>query len=280
MLYNRVMKKNQEYHSTSIGEIANGLCAVLNVANVAPGGEPEELVRYAFRGNAQRVLLFCPAALGSDICDRFAQYLDNVKDVAPMRMDWVAPYPGNSKHSLQTMLTGASDDKTHAGKTVFDACEGKKRCAVVCNKRHLKEGFANAEWIVCNTDMEVVSKSIALLKQDCYDFLVVCVNEFDTMMGATPLFGNKCAQAFSNHTKEFALLCDAASVYQKINTLVGFCPEYGAHKGFLCGKHNRHYASDLNVTHYYGVVSGLKDPAVQEMLQEEEGKEQKPFPTD
>ena len=261
------MKYSQtDYHATSIGALANGLCAVLSVDNIVPGGEPEDLVRFAFAGEAQRVLLFLPKALGTAVCDRFAQYMDAVKDIAPMRLDWAVPYPACNQNTLHTLFEGAPPQK-ESRLDLFDACSGKRRCAVVATKHHgIKTPFVNTEWIECDNDMATVAKAIDLLKQDCYDLIAVCVGAFDVMMDATPLYGTRCEHAFANHVKEFALLCDAAGVYQQYNTLVGFCPTYGAHKGFLCGKHNRHFPEDLNVTHYFGVVSGLKDKSAQEML--------------
>ena len=257
------MKRTQEdYNNQSIAQLANGLAAVLNIDNIAPGEEPSDLVRFAFGGEADRLLLFHPSALGTAVCARFGEQMDAVKALAPMRMDWVVPYPATAKGSLLAMYSGATEPVKEQ-RTLFDACQGKRRCAIVVSKHHgLKTDLAQVETYRCATDSETVRQAIALLKQDCYDLIAVCVCGFDTMMQASSLYGNQCSRSFATHIQEFALLCDAAGVYSRTNTLVGFCPDYGAHEGLWCGKHNRHYPADLNVSHYFGIVAGLKQPDI------------------
>ena len=265
--YNVGMKSHEEYNSTSIAQLANGLAAVMNIDNIGPIEEPQDLVRFAFGGGAERVVLYHPSALGSTVCAHFAEHMEGVKDAAPMRMDWVVPYPAKAMGSLRALYSGVAEP-TKDQRTLFDACAGKRRCAMVISRHHgLKVDMPHVEVYRCATDTATVRQAIALLKQDCYDLVAVCVCGFDSMMQATPLYGKQCERSFATHMQEFALLCDAAGVYSGVNTLVGFCPDYGAHKGFLCGKHNRHYPADLNVTHYFGVVEGLKRPDVADPTQ-------------
>lgn len=264
-----------EYHTTPISAMANSLAAILEVKDIVGTDELEDLVRYAYEGEAQHVLLFCPSAVGTAALAHYHEQADKIKAIAPIRQDFVVPHPADSVTSYASMLAGqmvdrsnkqaydrAFDQSGEGMRSLLTECKGKRRTALFMSDKHPCRTLwqnTGAEIYTARTDMDVITLAVEHIRKDCYDLLVVFATEFDDMVHAGKLYGKRCDQAVQNHQSEFELLTDAASVYMRGNTFVGFCPDHGCHKGFLGGgSHHSSKADDLNVTHYYGVVSSLK----------------------
>ena len=269
------MKTPLQYHTTPIAALANTLAAILEVKDIAGTDELESLVRYAYEGEAEHVLLFCPSAVGSVVLDHYHDLADKIKGIAPIAQDFLAPYPADTAASYASMLSGVTfdhtnrqayervfDDKAQPHRNLLTECKGKRRVAVITTDQHPCRRIwqdTGAEICTARSDMDVVTRAVEFIRKDCYDLIIVMVEEFDAMLHATRLYGKRCDQAMQNHVTEFELLSDAVAVYMRGNTFVGFCPDHGCHKDFLGGgTHRSHKAEDLNVTHYFGVVSSLK----------------------
>ena len=269
------MKTQLQYHTTPIAAMANTLAAILEVKDIVGTEELEDLVRYAYEGEAEHVLLFCPSAMGSVVMDHYHEVADRVKHVAPLAQDLVVPYPADSVTSYASMMAGVTvdnankaaydrvfDDKGEPIRSLLTECKGKRRVAVLTTEQHPCRSIwrdTGAEICTARTDMNVVTKAVEYIRKDCYDLIVVMVDEFDNMLHAVQLYGKRCDQAVQNHATEFELLVDAVAVYMRGNTFVGFCPDHGCHRDLLGGgTHRSRKADDLNVTHYFGVVSSLK----------------------
>ncbi len=269
------MKEQLQYHTQPIAALANTLAAILEVRDIAGTDEIEALVRYAYEGEAEHVLLFCPSAVGADVLSHYHEHAAKLKNIAPHAEDFVVPYPAHSLTSYASMMAGVKVDKHNvaqfdrgfdegkgAPRSLFDECKGKRRAAIFLGDKHPCRNLwqnTGAEIYTGTTDMDLVAKAVEMIRKDCYDLLVVFVREFDDMLHASKLYGKRSDSAIDNHIAEFELLSDAASVYMRGNTLVGFCPDHGCHKSFLGGgAHHSRKSADLNVTHYYGVVSSLK----------------------
>lgn len=269
------MKSQTQYHTTPIAAMANTLAAILEVKDIVGMDELTEVVRYAYEGEAQHVVLFCPSAVGTSVLAHYDEVADKIKRIAPLRQDFVAPYPADSATSYASMFVGvtvddknkqafehAFDDKGEPIRSLFTECKGKRNAVVLLNEKNPCRTLwrdTGAEVVTARSDMDVVTKAVEYIRKDCYDLIVVMVNEFDEMLHAVQLYGKRCDSAIQNHQTEFELLADAASVYMRGNTFVGFCPDHGCHKDlFGGGAHKSRKAEDLNVTHYFGVVSSLK----------------------
>lgn len=270
------MKEQMQYHTTPIAAMANTLAAILSVRDIAGTEELEDLVRYAYQGDAKQVLLFCPSAVGSAVLSHYHELADKIKANAPIAQEFVVPYPADSATALASMFAGVMVDKSNrdaydrvfddaeraeAQRSLFSECKGKRRVCVCMPDGHPARNLwqnTGAEIITAKQDMDVVTKATECIRKDCYDLLVVLVTEFDEMLHAVKLYGKRCDAAMEHHITEFQLLCDAMQVYTRSNTFVGFCPDHGCHAGILGGgAHHSHRAEDLNVTHYYGVLSSL-----------------------
>ena len=269
------MKTQTQYHTQPISAVANTLAAVLQIRDVAGTDEIEALVRYAYDGEAEHVLLFCPSAVGSEVLLHYHTEADSIKALAPLAEDFVVPYPADPVTSYASMMAGVTVDKSNRQdyEREFDAdgepprsllteCKGKRRAAIFATDKHPCRNLwqnTGAEIYTARTDMDVVTKAVEYIRKDCYDLIIVLVNEFDQMSQATKIYGKRADTAIANHVTEFTLLADAASVYMRGNTFVGFCPDHGCHKDLLgAAAHRSHRPDDLNVTHYYGVISSLK----------------------
>lgn len=271
------MKEQIAYHTTPISVMANTLAAILEVKDIVGTDEVEQLVRFAYQGEAKQVLLFCPSATGSTVLDHYHELTAKVKNIAPNAMDMVVPYPAEEVTALASMLDGVMVDKANRDlydrtfdetpekeppRSLLTECKGKRRVVCCMPERHPARRLlehTGAEISTAASDMDAVSQAIECLRKNCYDLVIVLATEFDDMMHAVKLYGKRTDAAMEHHVTEFELLCDAAQVYTGANTFVGFCPLHGCHKDILRGgAHHSHRADDLNVTHYYGVVNSLK----------------------
>ena len=266
------MKEHAQYHTTPISAMANTLAAILQVQDVAGSDELDEVVRFAYGADCARVVLFTPSAVGTEVLSHYQQHAARLKDIAPMAVDMVVPHPADPVTSLASMYAGVQvdaktaargfDEGTPPMRSLMTECKGKRRMAILMGDKHPARHLwqqTGAEILTGHSDMDVVTKAIECIRKDCYDFILVLVQEFDEMMHAARLYGKRCNAAMDNHLTEFNLLADAASVYMRDNTFIGFCPDHGCHRDALGGgTHHSHRADDLNVTHYFGVVSSLK----------------------
>ena len=268
------MKTPLQYHTTPIAAMANTLAAILEVKDIVGTDELQDLVRYAYEGEAEHVLLFCPSALGTVVLDHYHDVADKIKRIAPVAQELIAPYPADTASSYASMMAGVTydhgnkafdrvfDDKGEPLRNLLTECKGKRRVVVLTTDLHPCRRIwqdTGAEICTARSDMDVVTRAVEYIRKDCYDLIIVMVTEFDDMLHAVRLYGKRCDQAMQNHATEFELLTDAVAVYMRGNTFVGFCPDHGCHGDLLGGgTHRSHKAEDLNLTHYYGVVSSLK----------------------
>ena len=270
------MKAQPQYHTQPISAVANTLAAVLQVRDIAGTDELETLVRYAYDGEAEHVLLFCPSAVGTEVLQHYHAAADRIKALAPLAQDFVVPYPADAVTSYASMMAGITVDKSNRQlydrefdadseppHSLFAECKGKRRAAIFAGDKHPCRNLwqnTGAEVYTGHTDMDVVTKAVEYIRKDCYDLIVVMVDEFEQMAEAAKLYGKRTDDAIEHHVTEFTLLADAASVYMRGNTFVGFCPDHGCHKDILGGgSHRSRRPEDLNVTHYFGVISSLKE---------------------
>lgn len=271
------MKKTfsqKDFHTIPLTHLTGALCKAMGIpAPTKSEGVIEELCSYVSDSTGgkgvDRVLMFNPDAIGTCTVNLYPDKFESVKKHAPFALDMITVFPPKTPVCFGSMYTGASPEVhgiQHYEKpvikidTIFDALirSGKKPCIVAVKNSSMAKIFLEREmdYYIEDYDNEAVARTLALIKEDKYDFICVYNQEFDDVMHRSHPESKRSQKAIDHYSSSMTLLAEAVKKYwQNHNTLIGYAPDHGTHREwYLLGQHGKNIPRDMNITHFYGVI--------------------------
>lgn len=235
----------EEYHQIPL----SALPATLAHTTVMDYEEGIVLPEVARLGFFAKIVLYHPSGVGSNAMDAFARQASQIKDLAPVAAKLLAETPLKDKHCFERMYG-------HIAETLVRA---KLKVAFVCPKDSplAKDAPEGVEVYRCNTQADVMSTALALIKKDSYQLIAVHQTYYEAAVQLSRPFGRRASDAMDEHARAFALLSSALEVYSSSDAMIGWCPTHGTDKGLFGVGSVRHSPACCNVTHYFGTVETL-----------------------
>ena len=257
-----------------IRSIAPTICRLANIQPPAlSGSEPLPIVELATRQlggkGAERMLIFCPDALGKHLFSSYAPAWEPVLRHSPHTQELYAEMPSVTPVCFASMFTGAAPEDHGITKyekpilqcdTVFDvlARAGKRVAIVAVRGSSIDTIFRgrNIDYFSEDYDLQVTDRTEQLISDDRHDVVLAYVQEYDDTLHRTTPFSPEALQAMRNNIAAFDRLASTVDhAWSQYNTAVLFCPDHGGHVDPNTGRgtHGAALPEDLEVVHFFGL---------------------------
>ena len=264
------------YHAFSLDSVAAALAQAMGVAppECAATANPalSSLVGRSGLGRADRVLMYNPDAVALWLYQKYTALFLPVLQHTQLALPLASVMPSVTPVCFGTMYTGAQP-QVHGIRSytkpvirtdsLFDALirAGKRPAIVSTAGDSLSMIFLERamDYFIYDTVEEVNRKALALIEADEHDFIVVYNGDYDATMHRFAPEAAASSEALRRNIHTFDQLAQAARLHwASHNTLIGFAPDHGCHEidGGL-GSHGLDMPEDLNILHFYGVISPL-----------------------
>ena len=260
------------FNSISLTRLAASLTDSMGVEApaMAEAGIPhvQALVRrFSVSGNAQRVLIFNPDAIGQWLYERYTEDFLPVTARTQLAVPMLAAFPPVTPVCFATMYTGAVpavhgickyEKPVVKTDSLFDALSraGKRVALVTVKDSSMALIFTGRkiDYYQENDDEAAVKRGLELISANNHDVVCVYVQAFDDSIHETEPESSASYEAMRIHIRQFAELSDAAELnWAKHDTLTVFAPDHGIHKTiFGVGDHFADIPEDMNMLHFYG----------------------------
>jgi predicted AlkP superfamily pyrophosphatase or phosphodiesterase len=220
-------------------------------------------------GNVERVLVYCPDAIGTALVRDFADWFAPVLAAAPQAAALRSMVPPKTPVCFASMFTGAlptahgiqAYERPVLGcDTLFDAVvrSGRKvALAAVKNssvdlifRRRPLDYFSEAY------DPEVTARALDLIHKDRHDLTVVYHQEYDDCLHRTTVRSEPALAAARHHIEAFVDLAQAAArAWHDRPYAIMFCPDHGGHDADGRGTHGDDIPDDMEITHFLGIFN-------------------------
>ena len=220
-----------------------------------------------------RIFMYNPDAIAQWIYQKYAVMFDQVRKATDIEIPFCTVMPSVTPVCFGTMYTGAQPEvhgiRTYvkpviAIDTIFDALirNGKKPAIVSTAGDSLSKIFLEREmdYYIYDSVEKVNAKAAELIIADKYDFIAVYNGNYDSYMHK---FGPESAEALAElraNVRSFGMFCELIEEnWKHHNRLVGFAMDHGCHEiDGACGSHGLDMDEDLNITHLYKAVKGVR----------------------
>lgn len=253
------------YNSQSIKYFAPSMAQVLGAPTNVFKTNPDALFSESF-GDVDKAVIYHPVCMGEAFVNSFPEVFEPLREKVGERLDIITQFPTDAAVCISSAYTGATmeehgvrDKNYKVGCfTLFDALSsvGKKCALITPSKSYYDRIFSTraVDIIKTENDMDAINKALNLIKGNEYDYIAVINTDYESMTRVSGPFSKDSKKVAEAEVKAFCLLYDAASVYWQGSSLVGFCPERGAHKTLFGGRSGSANALDMNVTHFFGRI--------------------------
>jgi predicted AlkP superfamily pyrophosphatase or phosphodiesterase len=261
----------------SIASVTPTLCGLFRIpppylSDSAPLTEVlEQATRLLDGRGAQRILVFAPDALGSHLLRGHASKFDVVRARAPIEVSLRSIVPSVTPVCFASMFTGTTPDRHGLATyqkpvlmcdTLFDALvrAGLRAAIVAVRDSSIDKIFHDRpiDYFSESYDPEVLSRALALVKEDRHDFILVYQQEYDDVMHATTPESPPALEAVDRHVESFRLLVEATRRHwSRHDVALAFTPDHGAHRDPSSGQgtHGKDIPDDMEVRHYFGLAA-------------------------
>ena len=231
------------------------LCAYLDAMNAA--------------GKCDRIFMYNPDAVAHWVCDKYPDFIAEVKKCAPQPLPLRAVMPSVTPVCFGTMYTGAQPEvhgiRTYTKPvitidTIFDAMlRAGKKCAIVCTDGDSLSRIYNdrgMDYFYYPTLDEVNAKAAELIIKDEYNLIVVYNGNYDGTMHRWGTEHPLSLGALRANVHTFAMFeALIRHHWQDHTTLLGFAMDHGCHDiDGGCGSHGLDMDEDLDILHFYGIL--------------------------
>lgn len=234
----------------------------------------EEVVSYAEDRKVvccEKVLVFCPDAIGSFLFDKYPDDFRWVQENAPLKCKLQSVFPSFTPVCFASMFTGLMPQQHGINKyekpilqceTLFDILvkHGKKVAIVAVKDSSIDRIFRGRpiDYYSEEYDAEAVVKAMELLSEDEHDFILVYNQAYDDRLHETSPESNEAMEAFRQNTRNFEILADAFhTAWGNYSRAILFAPDHGAHYNpeKKMGVHGTDLPEDMQVNHFFGLYS-------------------------
>ncbi len=269
--------RKQYKTSYSIGDLTPTVCELLGIPEPdVCGGTPIPMVvdhaakLFGGDGKMQKVLIFCPDAVGETHRIKYPDLLERVQELAGIRCLSSCVMPSVTPVCFATIFSGASPEVhgIHQWEqpilkieTLFDvaAKAGKKVAIIAENGCSMDKIFRQRDiaYFSLRSDDEARKITQMLLENDDYDILVSYATNHDH---SAHVFGTDSPETIQELTKcvesfeVFTRLTD--TVWKNFNHAVIWAPDHGNHPiDSEHGAHGDNIPEDMLVNHFYRIRS-------------------------
>ena len=233
------------------------------------GAEPPSLSSVPgldLAGKAERVLVYCPDAIGTTLVRDFADWFAPVLAAAPQAIALRSMIPPKTPVCFASMFTGAAP-KAHGIEgpvrpvltcdTLFDAVvrSGRRVALAAVKDSSIDLIFRNRplDYFSETYDPDVTVRALALLQADRHDLIVAYHQEYDDWLHRTSCRSEPALAAVRHHIAAFATLAQAAAkAWKGRSYAILFCPDHGGHDLGGRGTHGDDIPEDMELTHFFG----------------------------
>lgn len=261
----------EKYNEQSLDTLCAALCEVIGIEPPEHAAAPsEELIDYALKKfdgrKADRIFMYNPDAIAQWIEDKYPEFMDDMLERAELALPFKTVMPSVTPVCFATMYTGAQPEAHGIRKytkpvltidTIFDALirAGKKVAIVADNTCSIGKIFLEREmdYFIYESIPEINAKTVELIIEDKYDFIVVYHENYDAVMhGNGPEAPVSLAQLTEN-SADFSMFYELIKKHWKNHdTLLGFAMDHGCHEiDGNNGAHGLDMTEDINIRHHY-----------------------------
>jgi len=220
-------------------------------------------------GSAERVLVYCPDAIGGALVRDFPEWFSPVRAAAPHAVPLRSMVPPKTPVCFATMFTGAlpeahgirAYEKPVLGcDTLFDAVvrSGRKVALAAVKDSSVDRIFRRRplDYFDEPYDPEVTTRATALVREDRHDLVVAYHQEYDDCLHRTTVRSVPALKAVRHHIDTFAELARVASEAWKGHPYaIMFCPDHGGHDSEGRGTHGEDIPDDMEIVHFLGLFN-------------------------
>jgi len=265
--------KYQVSHTT--GDLTPTVCEMFGVRKPAQCGgiAIAEVVDQAYRlmggeGKAQKILVFCPDAVGDIQAQRFPEWFQRVQAVAGFKVPSVTMMPSVTPVCFGTIFSGASPQVHGIQKyekpvltveTLFDvlAEAGKNVAILAINQCSIDTIFRkrNIDYFSFRTDEQVFQMTQRLLADSNYDFIVSYMMDYDHISHQKGPWAPESLEQLQLAVERFEKLATAVDTHwNQYNRALIFAPDHGNHQiDAETGGHGADIPDDMLVNHFYRI---------------------------
>jgi hypothetical protein len=272
----------------TIASVTPTLCRLMGVEppNVCSAPALEEVLMAA-QAKVQRVLVYAADAIGRVFLDNRPELKRRLVAASDVQVELRSMTPPKTPVCFASMFTGAPPEVHGIRKyerpvltcdTLFDALArrdmtemsdisdrvptraGKRVAIVAVRDCSMDIIFRNRpiDYFTEDNDAEVVERTLLLLKDDQYDFIVAYNQEYDDTLHRTRHDGPEALAAAKRHVDTFVHLWQATEEHWAgCNRALLFTPDHGAHFDAAKGTsdHGEDIPEDMDVLHFWRLGS-------------------------
>ena len=273
------LRKYMEQYSVdnSIGDVTPTVCALMGVEEPSGCGATPiaAVVDQAFRvtgkeGKMEKVLIFCPDAVGEVHRQKYPEKLARVEKLAGFRFKSASVMASVTPVCFATIFSGASPEvhgiKTYAKpvltvETLFDvlAKAGKNVAVISRNGCSIDKIFRNrdVDYFSFRTDAAIHRQTRKLLEDSDYDVIISYYMDYDDLSHKFGPHAKKPVNALETGVQYFeTLVSDVDKYWKDFDRTVIWAPDHGNHViDETSGGHGSNIPEDMVVNHFYRIRS-------------------------
>ena len=262
-------------NSLSITGVAAALCQAMGAAAPQQADAPlmpivQLVADHAKSGRADRLFMYNPDAIGQWLFQKYTLKFAPVQRHTQLALPLCTVMPSVTPVCFASLYTGAQPQVHGIRKyekpvvrtdTVFDALlrEGKRIAILADTGCSIAKIFLERQmdYFIYDTIEEINRKALELISRDEHDMIVVYHTDYDSIMHKNGTEADASMEALDNDVAAFDAFAEAIKTHWKQHdTLIGFAMDHGCHDiDGGCGSHGLDMAEDLNIMHFYGVIS-------------------------
>ncbi|MEP0815172.1 MAG: hypothetical protein HRF49_10995 [bacterium] len=262
----------------TIESVTETVCRLLGIAppENSASAPPENLVcrlREMLGGEARRILLYCPDAIGRKFLEAHSELENAIIEDAPLKTELRSMFPPITPVCYSSMFTGAAPE--------FHGNTGRDKSVLVCDTLFdalLRSGFHPAivavkgstierifrgremDYFAEEYDPEVTERTLALVEIGAHDVVVLYHQEYDDTLHEERPDSARAILAAGRHIAAFRKLVKAARLHWIGDSFAyAFLPDHGAHVDPATGRgtHGADIPDDMEVLHFWGAEPGI-----------------------
>lgn len=220
--------------------------------------------------NIDRAVLYNPDAVALWLYQKYTDMFADAAAASDLAIPMLSVMPSVTPVCFASMYTGVMPDIHGIKKyekpvlkteTLFDHfIKAGKKCAIVSTSRDsISMIFLEREmdYFIYDSVEEVNTKALELIKEDCYDLIVIYNGNYDGTMHKT---GTEAPEAMAalRHNIDFysELVENITNEWKNHDVFCGFMPDHGCHDiDGDCGSHGLDMEEDMNIIHFYKIIT-------------------------
>lgn len=259
----------------SIGDLTPTVCELMGIEEPAGCGGTAiaSVIDQAFRVTGkekkmEKILIFCPDAVGDIHRQRYPEKLARVEKLAGMRFKSTSVMASVTPVCFATIFSGASPEVHGIKKyekpvltveTLFDvlAAAGKNVAVISRNGCSIDKIFRgrNVDFFSFRTDAAIHKQTRKLLEDSDYDVIVSYYMDYDALSHKNGPYADVSVDALETGVKYFeTLVADVDKYWANFDRTVIWAPDHGNHViDETSGGHGTNTPEDMVVNHFYRI---------------------------